>query len=71
MVNNDNIATKRLPVKPTTWKACHKLRKPGQSFDEMLREQIPAVKALAELEDAAAAAMLPSQTAPDGVDGGS
>jgi len=30
------IASKRLPVKPSTWEALTNLKKPGQTFDELV-----------------------------------
>ena len=35
-VNKEEIATKRLAVKPSTWEALSNLRKPGETFDELL-----------------------------------
>lgn len=48
MAQIEPIANRRLPVKKATWEAMHRLRTPGQTFDEYLREQIPSMKALAE-----------------------
>lgn len=33
---NDEIATKRVAVKPRTWEALSNLRRPGETFDELL-----------------------------------
>lgn len=43
-------ATKRIPVCPGTWEILHQLRKPGQTFDEVIRELVDtaAEKRLAE-----------------------
>ncbi len=35
-------ATKRIPVRPETWEIVHQLRKPGQTFDEVIRELVEA-----------------------------
>jgi hypothetical protein len=33
---NEEIANKRVAVKPSTWEALSNLRKPGETFDELL-----------------------------------
>jgi hypothetical protein len=33
---NDEIATKRVAVKPSTWESLSNLRKPGETFDELI-----------------------------------
>lgn len=33
-------ATKRIPVCPSTWEAVHELRRPGQTFDDVIRELV-------------------------------
>jgi len=33
---NEQNATKRVAVKPSTWEALSNLRKPGETFDELL-----------------------------------
>lgn len=66
MAQTDNIANRRIPVKPATWEALWKLRKPGQSFDDMLREQIPAVKVLAESAERLGTAPATGPTEPEG-----
>ncbi len=33
-------ATKRIPVCPSTWETVHQLRKPGQTFDDVINELI-------------------------------
>jgi hypothetical protein len=35
------IANKRIPVTEKVWKALHRLRKPGQTYNELLSEMIP------------------------------
>lgn len=32
----DEIATKRVALKPSTWEALSNLRRPGETFDELL-----------------------------------
>ena len=36
VIEKEEIATKRLAVKPSTWEALSNLRKPGETFDELL-----------------------------------
>lgn len=31
-------ATKRIPVCPSTWATIHQMRKPGQTFDDVINE---------------------------------
>ena len=31
-------ATKRIPVCPSTWETIHQMRKPGQTFDDVINE---------------------------------
>jgi len=33
-------ATKRIPVCPSTWETVHQLRKPGQTYDDVINELI-------------------------------
>ncbi|MFA6362747.1 hypothetical protein [Methanoregula sp.] len=33
-------ATKRIPVSPSTWRTVHQLRKPGQTYDDVIQELI-------------------------------
>jgi len=33
-------ATKRIPVTPSTWRTVHQLRKPGQTYDDVINELI-------------------------------
>jgi hypothetical protein len=37
---SQECATKRIPVCPSTWEAVHGLRKPGQTFDDVIRELV-------------------------------
>lgn len=50
VMSPEECATKRIPVCPGTWEILHQLRKPGQTFDEVIRElvDIAAEKRLAE-----------------------
>jgi|WetSurMetagenome_2_1015567.scaffolds.fasta_scaffold03410_6 hypothetical protein len=34
-------ADKRIPVTVNVWKALHKLRKPGQTYNDLLEDMIP------------------------------
>jgi len=36
----EECATKRIPVCPSTWEIMHQLRKPGQTFDDVIRELV-------------------------------
>ena len=36
----EECATKRIPVCPSTWEIVHQLRKPGQTFDDVIRELV-------------------------------
>jgi len=36
----EECATKRIPVCPGTWEIVHQLRKPGQTFDDVIRELV-------------------------------
>ncbi len=33
-------ATKRIPVCPSTWEAVHGLRRPGQTFDDVIKDLV-------------------------------
>ncbi|PKL64758.1 MAG: hypothetical protein CVV32_06655 [Methanomicrobiales archaeon HGW-Methanomicrobiales-3] len=33
-------ATKRIPVCPSTWETVHQLRRPGQTYDDVINELI-------------------------------
>lgn len=41
MTTHKDIAEKRIPVSGDVWKALHGMRKPGQTYDGLLREMIP------------------------------
>ncbi|OQA54599.1 MAG: hypothetical protein BWY45_02535 [Euryarchaeota archaeon ADurb.Bin294] len=45
-------ATKRIPVRPSTWKEVYELRKPGQTFDEVIRDMVAKEKRSRLFEDA-------------------
>jgi hypothetical protein len=36
----EECATKRIPVCKKTWEILHQLRKPGQTFDDVIRELV-------------------------------
>jgi hypothetical protein len=46
----EECATKRIPVCKKTWEIVHQLRKPGQTFDDVIRElvEVAAEKRLVE-----------------------
>jgi len=44
-------ATKRIPVCPSTWAEIHGLRRPGQTFDEVIREMVQKEKLNRLFED--------------------
>ena len=37
---DQECATKRIPVCPSTWEAVHGLRRPGQTFDDVIKELV-------------------------------
>ena len=39
-MTGQECATKRIPVCPSTWETVHQLRKPGQTYDDVIRELI-------------------------------
>jgi hypothetical protein len=41
-ISSEEIANKRVAVKPSTWEALSNLRKPGETFDELLVSLITA-----------------------------
>jgi hypothetical protein len=45
-------ATKRIPVCPGTWESVCELRKPGQTFDTVLKEMVAKEKRSRLFEDA-------------------
>jgi hypothetical protein len=36
----EECATRRIPVRPSTWAIVRQLRKPGQTFDDVIRELV-------------------------------
>jgi hypothetical protein len=44
MSAHQECATKRIPVRPSTWEEIHGLRKPGQTFDDVIREMVKKEK---------------------------
>lgn len=45
MSNNDTTATKRIAVTDETWKKLHEMRKPGQTFGQLINLMILLVEA--------------------------
>jgi len=39
-MTESECATKRIPVTPSTWRTVHQLRKPGQTYDDVIQELI-------------------------------
>lgn len=39
-MTESECATKRIPVTPSTWRIVHQLRKPGQTYDDVINELI-------------------------------
>jgi hypothetical protein len=39
-MTESECATKRIPVTPSTWRTVHQLRKPGQTYDDVINELI-------------------------------
>jgi len=56
----DEIANKRLAVKPSTWEALSNLKKPGETFDELLVSLIIAEQRQRLIQDLDVAAAEPS-----------
>jgi len=56
----DEIATKRLAVKPSTWEALSNLKKPGETFDDLLISLITAEQRQRLIHDLDVAAAEPS-----------
>lgn len=42
ILDQDQIATKRVAVKPSTWEAMYHLKKPGETFDDLLMSLVTA-----------------------------
>ena len=45
-------STKRIPVRPRTWEELYELRKPGQTFDQVLSDMVAHEKKRRLFEDA-------------------
>lgn len=60
MKQNEEIATKRVAVKPSTWEALSNLRKPGETFDELLMSLVTTEQRLRLYHDLDVAAAEPS-----------
>jgi hypothetical protein len=41
ITTSKNIANKRIPVTEKVWKSLHNLRKPGQTYNELIESMIP------------------------------
>jgi len=39
-MTGQECATKRIPVSPSTWETVHQLRKPGETYDDVIRNLI-------------------------------
>lgn len=39
-MSSQECATKRIPVRPSTWEAVHGLRRPGQTFDDVISDLV-------------------------------
>lgn len=57
---NEQNATKRLAVKPSTWEALSNLRKPGETFDELIVSLITTRQRQRLIHDLDVAAAEPS-----------
>ena len=51
MLVHPERATKKIPVCPSTWEEIQGLRKPGQTFDEVIREMVKKEKLSRLAED--------------------
>jgi hypothetical protein len=58
--DNEEIANKRLAVKPSTWETLSNLRKPGETFDELLVSLIATEQRHRLFQDLDVAAAEPS-----------
>ncbi len=56
----EQIATKRVAVKPSTWEALSTLKRPGETFDELLMSLITTEQRLRLHHDLDVAAAEPS-----------
>lgn len=57
---DEQIATKRVAVKPSTWEALSNLKRPGETFDELLMSLITAEQRHRLIHDLDVAAAEPS-----------
>jgi hypothetical protein len=51
-MSDQECATKRIPVCPSTWESVYELRKPGQTFDSVIKEMVAKEKHRRLFEDA-------------------
>ncbi|MEN6395195.1 MAG: hypothetical protein ABFC78_01780 [Methanoregula sp.] len=51
-MSDRECATKRIPVCPSTWESVCELRKPGQTFDAVIKEMVAKEKCRRLFEDA-------------------
>jgi hypothetical protein len=51
-MSDQECATKRIPVCPSTWESVYELRKPGQTFDSVIKEMVAKEKRRRLFEDA-------------------
>ena len=58
--NNEEIAVKRVALKPSTWESLSNLRKPGQTFDDLVGSLIETEQRQRLMHDLDMAASEPS-----------
>lgn len=58
--NNEEIAVKRVALKPSTWESLSNLRKPGQTFDDLVGSLIETEQRQRLMHDLDMAAAEPS-----------
>ena len=56
----EQIASKRLPVKPSTWESLSNLKKPGETFDDLLVSLVMTEQRRRLMQDLDVAAAEPS-----------
>jgi hypothetical protein len=39
-MTGQECATKRIPVSPSTWETVHQLKKPGETYDDVIRNLV-------------------------------
>jgi hypothetical protein len=59
-MNNEEIAVKRVALKPSTWESLSNLRKPGQTFDDLVGSLIETEQRQRLMHDLDMAAAEPS-----------